>query len=60
MDKPLKPGQYLEYVPIDEEQELIKRFIKLTVLVPDYQLQAASPDRVVAICEHILLAVPHH
>ena len=46
-------NQDIEYVPIDEEAELIKRFIKLTVLVPEDQLPTA--DQVVTIFEHTLL-----
>ena len=44
----------IKYIPIDEEPELIKRFIKLTVLVPEDQLSAAD-HQVVTIYEHTLL-----
>lgn len=47
-------NQDIKYVPIDEEPELSKRFIKLTVLVPEDQLPAAD-HQVVTIYEHTLL-----
>ena len=49
-------NQDIKYVPIDEDPEPIKRFIKLTVLVPEDQLPAAD-HQVFTIYEHTLLLI---